>query len=128
MGVIKVAPECRDLTWYKEITWDKIRDKVIAINPTLAEIIDEFNPTSEHTLILTSYPYGTTIFDKGALYVPTDQGQLSTLDDSSTPAILREKLSYSSFPLALILDKCIEVYIETLKQYSITFQIISTWN
>ncbi|HVV69591.1 MAG TPA: hypothetical protein VHE99_11280 [Gammaproteobacteria bacterium] len=123
MSKIKIAPECKELVWQKEVTWDKVRDKVMEINPALASIIDEFSPSSKYTLILASYPFGTNIRNKGELFLPTEQGQLATLDEPSISLSLRENLSYSSSPLVLILDKSVEIYVETPEQRTIPLKL-----
>ncbi len=123
MTVVGIAPECKDLAWHKEVTWDEVRDEVMKVNPTLASIIDEFNPSSKYPLILASYPFGTNIRNKGELLLPTEHGQLATLDESIISSNLREKLSYSPSPLVFILDKCVEIYVETPEQRTIPLKL-----
>lgn len=123
MSTVRLSSALKDSTWCKEVTWDKVRKQVMKINPTLAQIIDEFDPSSKYTLIQASYPYGTNIRDKGDLYLPTEQGQLATLDDPATSPYLREQLSYSPSPLALILDKSVEIYVEMPEERIVPFKI-----
>lgn len=113
MSILRVAPDCKALTRIEEVTWGQVRDKVAQIKPTLAAIIDEFNPKKQNTLIKAWYPFGINIRDKGQLYLPTENGQLATLDEPQISVNLRNKLDYSPSPLALILDKAVEIYVET---------------
>ena len=119
----RIVQNSPPLTWHEETTWDKVRNRVIKVNPMLADIIDEFNPSSKHTLILANYPYGTNIRDKGKVCFPASSGEVVTLDKHIVPTDIRELLSYSASPLALILDKRVEVYVETPEGRTVPFKL-----
>lgn len=113
MSIIRIPQNCKNLVTHKEITWNKARPLVIRANPELAQIIDELNPSPQHTLILATYPYGTNIRDKGQSYFPAEDKNLATLDEQTISQNLRDKLDYSPSPLAFIADKSVEIYVET---------------
>lgn len=123
MDITRPSSEYSRLAKSEIVTWDQVRDLVKLANPILAKIIDEFKPSANHTLILASYPFGSNIFDKGELYIPDQNGQLSALKGNLVPAEIREKLNYSFSPIAMVLQKSIEVYVETLERRTVPFKL-----
>ncbi len=94
----------------EELRWGDVRDKVAAINPELAEIIDFLKPSDEFTLFRARYPYGSTISDYGELHLPNSQGNVVSIHDKSIPEDTRNKLSYNPVPLAMVTNNNTEVY------------------
>lgn len=101
-----------DLCDLHETYWEDVREEVRALNPELAEICDEISPSKKHPLFRLSYPYGSTIVDKGQFCVPFSTGELLPIKDARLPSSLRESLSYSSIPLSLVLHNNTEVFVE----------------
>ena len=54
----------------EEVTWEKIRDQVAAVNPELCHIIDKISPSQSLTLFKARYFFGDEIIRKGRLYLP----------------------------------------------------------
>ncbi len=123
MSIVKISSECKSFTRFEEITWDQARTKVAQVKPELAAIIDEFNPGKNHTFIKAWYPFGVNIRDKGRFHLPTEEGNLATIDEFQTSADIRDKLGYSPSPLGLILDKAVEIYVETPEGRTIPFKL-----
>ncbi len=57
------------------------------------------------------------------LYIPDQTGQLSVLKSHNIPAEIRDQLSYSFSPIATILNKSIEIYVETPEHRTIPFKL-----
>ena len=112
MGVLaeKLAEDIFEL---KETYWDEVRDEVYKVNPELAKICDELNPGKKYSLIRLSYPYGSTIVDKGEFYFPSPGQDLISIKDNRLPKNLKEMLGYSSIPLSLVLHNDSEVFVES---------------
>lgn len=87
----------------KKVFWQDIRSTVSKKNPKLAQLIDALNPDNSYCFYLCNYHYGERLFVNGQLYLP------GNIERASFP----EDLNYSYFPLGLILDKSIEVYINS---------------
>lgn len=96
----------------EEVCWDEVRDEVYKVNLELAEICDSINPGKQHTLLKIKYPYGSKIVDKGVFNLPLVNTELLSINDRSMPFFLREKLTYCSIPLSVILDNNTEVFVE----------------
>ncbi len=97
----------------KETYWDEVRDEVYKVNPELASICDELSPGKKHPLIRLSYPYGSTIVDKGEFYFPSQDNELISIKDNRLSKEIKERLGYSSIPLSLLLHNDSEVFVET---------------
>jgi len=119
-GVIQTSNQAEYL---EEITWDQVRDAVITVQPELAAIIDEINPGKKLTFVRARYPYGVDIFHKGKLYVPLNTGSVVPINHHLVPKAVKQKLTYTSMPLALILDKACEVYVETSEGRTVPFKL-----
>ncbi|MBB70940.1 MAG: hypothetical protein CMF50_00910 [Legionellales bacterium] len=124
MAIQRLALKAKYTLGFEELAWEDVRSRVRQVNPDLVRIIDEFEPSKEHTFILAKYPYGSYIRSDGVNYFPTETGTLASLDDSSMSNHLKSQLSYSTSPLGLVLDKCVEVFAESPgKERSIPFKI-----
>ncbi len=119
----------------ESVTWRQVRSQITKINPKLARIIDNLKPGDEYTLILAKYPYGVDIHKAGVACFPTKEGTLTTLDNvqllnaniatgkSKNKNTAKQLLGYSSSPLGLVLDKAVEVYVETDEGRIIPFKV-----
>lgn len=94
-----------------ECTWNEVRDQVKSANESLAQMIDDFNPSNEYTFYLAKYPFGSNILENGQMMLPVNEEILIPL--SSIASEIKDNLSYSSVPMGLILNNTIEVYFET---------------
>ena len=95
-------------------SWDEVRDEVVAANPSLAASVDELDPTSKYPLYSVKYPYGAKILDKGAFYLPDEQGISRPITDPTTPKTLLDDLAYNglSNPVSVILKNTAELFLE----------------
>lgn len=97
----------------EKLVWKDIRSEVQAVNPELAKIIDELNPSSKHWLTKVTYPYGAEVMKRSLLMLPNRQGDLVPIADSSIDSELREGLSYNlnSNPVSLVLKNSFEIFL-----------------
>lgn len=98
----------------EELAWADVRDKVRKANPQLAEIIDQREPSKKHTFIVARYYFGDRILHHGVLHLPTKSGKTIPLHHDTVSKSIQIKLGYSSVPIALILNKSVEVFFETI--------------
>jgi hypothetical protein len=101
--------------------WKDIRDRISNIEPTFSRIVDELNPGKEFPLYLAYYPYGTLKGDTKSTFLPKAERGFYRLSDTDIPKDIRDNLGYgkSSAPLAMLLDKSLELFID-LKHEGIT--------
>lgn len=119
MGIQKTQASAKNNVDMVELKWHEIRDRVYRVNATLAEIIDEFEPTEKHTFYKIKYPYGIKIRDKGDFYIPNADGNFIPLRKSETSINSRKFIDPNTSPVWLILDKSCEIYVETPEKRSI---------
>ncbi len=125
MTTQKIRLNFPDLLQAKEVTWEEIKTAVETANPELAEVIKRLQLNKKHTFILARYPYGVNIRKKGVAYFPTEDHRLADINDPKISRFLKESLSYSSSPLGFILNKSVEVYVETTGGRTIPFKLFS---
>lgn len=92
--------------------WKDVREVVKKINPHLADIIDILDPGTKYKLIKLRYPYGVNIVNKGTIQIPMQNNEAIPYDDTRIPQNIQDLLHYSPIPLALLLNKNSEAYIE----------------
>lgn len=92
----------------QRLSWKDIRTEVAAVNKDLFNIIEEINPSEQYSLYKASYSFGTKIVDKGKFCFDS----------------INQELDYSTIPLALIINKSCEVFIEN-KQEIISLNLLS---
>lgn len=95
----------------QEFCWCDVCDRVAQVHPALADVINAWNPSSHYKLYHATYHYGDTIFKANTLNLPNGHGTVP-ITSSEVPASLKDALSYSSFPVGIILSKKAEVYFE----------------
>lgn len=86
--------------------WQDVKNRVQAIAPELAQLLNEVCQDRNLPVVVASYPYGHDIVKSGEFSLPPAL---------VTPAVT-EQLNYSKTPVGLILDKSIEVYYETAER------------
>ncbi len=84
----------------QELEWKDVRQSVEQVNPALAKIINHINPNHQHKLIKATYSFGDLIIKEGRLCLPREDDKLCA------------QLNYSTIPLALLLNKSAEAFIE----------------
>lgn len=100
------------------LQWSDIRNEVAAVNPELASIIDDINPGSEPKLYKARYRYGDRILAEGnGLNLPLRKGGVTALhNESMVPKTIRDNLSHSAVPIALVLHNSLEICVNAKKQ------------
>ncbi|NNM59524.1 MAG: hypothetical protein HKM04_06865 [Legionellales bacterium] len=96
----------------EEINLTTFCSAIESINPELVSILKEWNPPASYKIYKARYYYGTNILDQGKLQLPLKNGTTVDFDHVSVPKTLQNDLSYSSFPIGLILNNTAEVFVE----------------
>jgi hypothetical protein len=97
----------------QEFNWDKNENAIKRVNPDLFDIVNGWQPSKSSSFIKVTYQYGDIVLKDGLLHLPDKNGQLYPITHPNIPNSLRERLSYSSFPLGVITTGGNEVYLET---------------
>jgi hypothetical protein len=110
MGIISTKNEL-----FKKVTWAEVRDVFRGLNSELADIIDELNPSDEHTLYIANYRYGSHILKKGKIHFPDENGNMISIQDTQVPAAIQEDLGYNygTNPVSMILENTAEIFVNT---------------
>lgn len=95
----------------EEVSWSQVRKQVQKVNPELFEHIEALSPGPHLNFLKARYPYGATILDNGDLFLPKKSGESIRLSSKIISHDIKEKLGYSSIPLALLLNKGSEVFV-----------------
>jgi len=105
-------------------TWADVRNRVAAVEPQFAAIIDQLSPDQNFPLYLAYYPYGSIPGDTESAVFPTDQGNYYRVTDTEAPKDIQKHLGYSAnnAPLSMVLEKQIEYFVD-LKNQNITIPI-----
>jgi len=98
----------------QEQTWNDVREDVTKVNPELAHIIDNLAPDNSYILYRLKYPFGKMIFNNGIVNIANRFHQLASIKDYSVLDTVKKNLTYRIIPMGLVLDKSIEIYIETM--------------
>jgi hypothetical protein len=96
----------------EEVLWQDVRNEVARTCKTLADIIDNISPSKEYTLFKVRYPFGTKILENTLFYLPDKYKTSLPITDTKIPHDIRNKLSYSLFPLGIVVKNSIEVFRE----------------
>jgi hypothetical protein len=110
----------------EELTWEKSRKHVMAVNPKLAKLIDKLNPDNSYTLFLAKYPYGSQILVDGRMHFPANDGSLIALDNPDIGSDIQNKLGYvmGTNPMTLVLNNTVELFI-TLENRIVPYRLLS---
>lgn len=98
----------------EELSWDAIKDEVLALNPAFYKVINNISPSSDYTLFRCRYPYGSKIVKDGITHVPTKDGQLLPITDRAHSSRVRQLLGYSVVPIAIVLKNYSELFYENV--------------
>lgn len=104
-----------------KVYWPQIRNRVKKVEPTFASIVDELNVNTDFPLYLAYYPFGALKGDTKSTFFPTLKNGFYRLSDPNAPKEVIKHLGYgkNSAPLAMLLDKNLELFID-LKDEEIT--------
>lgn len=98
----------------EKITWDKVRDDLLPLNPHLVKLIDKLGKvTKDFPFYKAKYTFGTAIIKKSKAFLPLSDGQKIYFNDPEIPEQLVQDLGYdpvTSQPLGVILSKNCEFY------------------
>lgn len=100
----------------KKVFWQEIATQVQQTNPALANAIAGTELSDAHYFYLAQYPYGVNILDEQGVYIPNPQGELALLNEQNFPADFVDEMSYAPIPLFFVLEKVVEIYVESPKQ------------
>ncbi len=100
-------------TTIKELNWAQARDRVAALNPEFAAIIDEISPDKNYKLFLASYPYGEYVLRHGKMQLPNKNGELVAFDDPSHGDTYSKHIGYNlgSNPVSMVLQNSFEIFL-----------------
>lgn len=94
--------------------WANVRNRVMKVEPTFANIIDELNPDRSFPIYLAYFPYGELIGDIEHSFFPKQKNGVFKLSDPDSPQDLVKHLGYgiNSLPMGMVLEKNIEWFID----------------
>lgn len=96
-----------------EVSWEQVRKEVSSLNPLLTKLIDDLiTPVSGLALFRVKYPFGAPIFQRNQVHFPLNRQQFVPITDKNLPEKIRNQLSYSTIPLAFLMNKKIEIFSE----------------
>jgi len=103
----------------KKISWSKIRDKVIQVNPEFVSSVDQISPGENFHLYQVSLPYGVEILKNGELYLPTQDGKLERSTSSNISKQLQTDFAYSGrgMPVGVVLNRSVELSISAGERF-----------
>jgi hypothetical protein len=96
----------------KITTWDDVKNEVKVVNKPLYQIIEQAKPSAERTLFKVKYRYGDLITENGILNLPDSRGLLLPVTSDLVPPDIKNKISYRSIPLFLVLKNSCEVFVD----------------
>lgn len=105
----------------RRVCWEDIRAHIARIEPKFFNIVDALSPDHRYPLYIAQYPYGSIDADTVSSLFPDGRGNYYRIGDAGVPRGVLKDLGYSahSTPLAMVLDKALESYID-FKHESIT--------
>jgi len=98
-------------SFFRIVTWNNIRQDVLAVDAELAKKIDAINPNKDFKFIEASYAYGDLVINAGMVHLPTAKGTVS-ITSTELSAEVKELLSYNHIPLFLTLENDNEVFVD----------------
>ncbi len=109
----------------EELYWQDARDDIVAVNPDLAKVIDNMDPSKEYTLFRVRYPFGALILDEGRFLLPLVNGNIVSIDDPLVPKNTRARLAYNrSNPAGVMINNAAELFMK-LGEHVIPFSMMS---
>jgi len=93
--------------------WQDVRDRVAAVEPEFAKIVDKLGVDKTFPVYLTYYPYGAITGDTESPFMPLAEGGFYRLSDPNAPTDIIKHLGYGKdgLPLGMLLEKEIEYFI-----------------
>jgi hypothetical protein len=128
-----------DLNKLEEISWERIRDDLYAVNPDFSEIIDNIDPSFTKAkkcgFFLGTYTYGQELLLKGRFQIPSASGKFIPLNSPEVDPTLQERLGYNfgTNPVSVVLSGSAEIFMvmdnHTVPLYGLINpgKPISTW-
>lgn len=99
--------------WIKKVYWDDVREQVAAVNPEFAAEVDKLSPGKDLPLYHVAYSYGESLIKDGKLYIPNDEGEIVSINDSSVPQSLKDSFLYApNMPISVLLKNTVELYLD----------------
>lgn len=94
------------------LVWDKIRPRVLSVNPELTQIIDHIAPDHNFPFFKVNYPYGSHIVKQGIVHLPNRSGEWIPWNDATIPQLIQNELSYfaNNNAAGLLLSKTAEIF------------------
>lgn len=99
--------------YVEEVSWENVRKEVGQVNAILSNLIDQLEPSPSLKLFRVRYPFGSYVFNENKIHLPIYQNNLVSSFDSDSHKKIHLELSDSFLPLALLMNKKLEVFIET---------------
>ncbi|MCE2706264.1 MAG: hypothetical protein LW807_04235 [Proteobacteria bacterium] len=102
------------------LNWSEARVLLQSVDTQLVAIIDKISPSdNEGFMYKATYPFGNQIIKNGVLYLSTEDGASIAYNDPSVPLNLSSNIAYDSLsesPLAIVLDKNLEMFLTVDKK------------
>lgn len=95
---------------YEIVTWPDVAKEVFAVNPALAEVINDLDPPNNWKIVKVRYAFGDDILRKGELLVPDNDNKLVGIYDPEFSPELKELLNYNSMPVGITLTATMELF------------------
>jgi len=94
--------------------WLNIRDRVLAVEPEFARLVDELDLDKSYPFYLVYFPYGHLKGDTESSFIPRSDGSYYRLNDPQAPSDIVKNLGYgmNHAPLGMVLEKCFEFFID----------------
>jgi hypothetical protein len=97
---------------FEQVSWQAVREDVIAVAPQLAALIDGVGPDKQMPLYRVRYPFGAPILTAARLQLPSPRGKVVPIDDPALPSDVREHLQPGlDQPMGLVLKNATEAFI-----------------
>jgi hypothetical protein len=96
----------------QEVTPTEACQIIEGFDNKLSAILKEWEPGKDFKLYKARYKYGTNILLQGKLQLPLSNGNTIDFNDCLVPVKLQQELSYSTFPIGIILNNSAEVFVE----------------
>lgn len=105
--------------------WEDIRDRVAAVEPEFAKIVDSLNLGKDYPVYLAYYHYGDYISDSQDVFLPAVNGSAYSLKSSSASSEVLKHLGYGigALPLGMVLEKGLEFFIDIKQQLTAPWMI-----
>lgn len=94
--------------------WPNIRERVAAVEPEFARLVDELDLDKSYVFYLLYFPYGYLKGDTESSFIPRVDGSSYRLTDPNAPSEIVKHLGYGMkhAPLGMVLEKSFEFFID----------------